>query len=167
MSMKNHLILALREIYDAWEFTLADLSEAQITTSPEPGVWSVQDDLAHLWAWQQRSIARLEAALHDRQPVMPAFLSGVDFVTEENVDVINAHIFESFRDQPWSQVHQDWRSGFLKFLDTAAQISEKDMLDWDKYPWLDGYSLAAILLGSYEHHLEHLENLLDKLNEYR
>ena len=167
MNMKDHILAALREMYDRWEGILAGISEAQATAPLSAGEWSLKDDLVHLWAWQQRSIARLEAALHDRQPVMPAFLSGVDFVTEENVDVINAHIFESFRDEPWSQVHQDWRNGFLKFLDTAAQISEKDILDWDKYPWLDGYSLAAILLGSYEHHLEHLENLLDKLNEYR
>ena len=160
MSMKNHLILALREIYDAWEFTLADLSEAQITTAPAPGIWSVQDDLAHLWAWQQRSIARLEAALYDRPPVMPAFMDGVELVTEDNVDELNARIYAAFGEQPWPQVYQDWRSGFLKFLDTAAQISEKDLLDWDKYPWLGGFNLAAILIGSYEHHQEHLEVLL-------
>ena len=160
MSMKNHLILALREIYDAWEFTLADLSEAQITTAPAPGIWSVQDDLAHLWAWQQRSIARLEAALYDRPPVMPAFMDGVELVTEDNVDELNARIYAAFGEQPWAKVYQDWRSGFLKFLDTAAQIPEKDLLDWDKYSWLGGFNLAAILIGSYEHHQEHLEVLL-------
>ena len=159
MSMKNHLILALREIFDAWEITLADLSEAQITDVPGPGVWSVQDDLAHLWAWQQRSIARLEAALHDRPPVMPAFLDGVELVTEDNVDEINARISAAYGEQPWAKVYQDWRSGFLKFLDTIEQIPEKDLLDWEKYSWLGGFNLVDILVGSYEHHLEHLEVL--------
>jgi hypothetical protein len=159
MSMKTHLIAALREMFDAWEYTLADMSEAQITTEPEPGVWSVQDDLAHLWAWQQRTTARLEAALHDHPPVMPAFLSGVDLVTEDNVHEVNARLQAAYGGQPWAKVYQDWRSGFLKLLDTVEQLSEKDLLNWEKYPWLGGFSLADILIGTYDHHQEHLETL--------
>jgi ATP-dependent RNA helicase SUPV3L1/SUV3 len=40
---------------------LASLSESQITTPNLPANLSVKDVVAHLWAWQQLSIARLEA----------------------------------------------------------------------------------------------------------
>jgi hypothetical protein len=39
-------------------------------------------------------------------------------------------------------------------------------LDGDWYPWLKGYSLASILVASYDHHQEHLGKLLDWLQEY-
>ena len=160
MNMQEHILAALREQFDRWEQTLAGVSEEQIATPLSPSDWSIKDNVVHLWAWQLRSIARLEAALYERPPVMPAFMDGVELVTEDNVDELNARIYAAFGEQPWAKVYQDWRSGFLKFLDTAAQIPEKDLLDWDKYSWLGGFNLAAILIGSYEHHQEHLEKLL-------
>jgi len=58
------------------------------------------------------------------------------------------------------EIHQNWRDGFLRFLELGEPISEKDLLDGDRYPWLKGYSLACILVASYDHHQEHLERLL-------
>ncbi len=39
------------------------------------------------------------------------------------------------------------------------RVSKRDLLDGDKYPWLHGYSLAFILVASYDHHQEHHEKL--------
>jgi hypothetical protein len=38
-------------------------------------------------------------------------------------------------------------------------------LDGDRYAWMHGYSLAAVLLSSYAHHQEHLNFLTLWLQE--
>jgi hypothetical protein len=153
----------LREEFDHWESVLASLTETQITTAPQASELSIKDELAHLWAWQQRSIARLEAGLHNTQPRMPSWLPGVDPESESNTDAINAQIYETFRDRPWAAVYEQWRSGFLHFLAISEQLPEPALLDASRYGWLSGYSLADVLLGTYDHHQEHLEKLLARL----
>ena len=163
MNMKEHILVALTEHFDRWEEVLANLSEEQITSPLLPSVLSIKDEIAHLWAWQQISIARLEAARYQREPVFPQMLPGVDPEGEGNTDKTNAWIFEAYRHQPWSQVHQNWQAGFLRFVELGEEISEKDLLDNERFPWLEGYSLALVFLGSYAHHREHLETILSRL----
>ena len=56
-------------MFDRWELLLASLSEKQLTDSNLPSNLSVKDVIAHLWAWQQLSVARAEAALHGQAGV--------------------------------------------------------------------------------------------------
>jgi hypothetical protein len=163
MSMKSHLLAALREEFDRWEELLGGMTEAQITVPNPTRGWSVKDDLAHLWAWQQRSIARLEAARLGGEPVFPSWPATVDPDTEDATDTINTWIYETNREAPWATVHQRWRDGYLRFLEGAEAVAERDLLDASRYPWLEGHALAAVLLGSYDHHQEHLETLLARL----
>jgi hypothetical protein len=53
----------------------------------------------------------------------------------------------------------------LQFIQSGEGISEKDLLDSGRYPWLGGYSLAFILIASYDHHQEHYEKLHAWLHE--
>lgn len=160
MNMKQHILAALREVFNRWEELLASMNEENITTPLLPSHLSIKDEIAHLWAWQQRSIARLEAALLNREPVFPEWLAGLDPDSEGNTDQINAWIYASYHEQTWSMVHQNWREGFQQFLESAEGISERDLLDAGKYPWLNGYPLSLVLLASYDHHQEHLEKSL-------
>jgi hypothetical protein len=164
--MKEHILTALREQFDRWEELLAGMSDEQLTAPLVPSDWSIKDDIAHLWAWQQRSIARMEAARLGREPEYPRWLPDVEPDGGDSDELINAWMYETYRDKPWSQVHQDWRAGFLRFLELGAGIAERDLLDGGKYPWLEGYPLALILLASYDHHQEHLEKLLAWLQEH-
>lgn len=166
MNMKEHVLTALREEFNRWEALLASLREEQITAPHLPSNLSIKDVIAHLRAWQQRSIARLEAAVLNREPEFPKWLPGLDPDAEDTTDQINAWIYETYREQPRSEVHQNWREGFLRFLELGAAIPEKDLLDAGRYPWLKGYPLAFILLASYDHHQEHLEALLAWLREH-
>lgn len=164
--MKDHILAALREEFNRWEELLAGMSEEQVTTPHRSSSWSIKDEIAHLWAWQQRSIARVEAALRDQEPAFPAWPAGLDPDSEDNTDRVNAWIYATHRDQPWPQIHQDWREGFLRFLEGAEAIAERDLLDAGRYPWLHGYPLALILIASYDHHHEHLEKLIARLREH-
>lgn len=160
MYMKTHILAALREEFDHWERTLAGLSGAEIDSLSSVNALSVKDEIAHLMAWQQRSIARLEAGLHNREPQMPQWLPGVSPESEENTDQINAHIYRAFHSLSWAEVHQQWHSGFTRLLELGAALPEPTLLDSSRFAWMGGYSLADVLLGTYDHHQEHLDKLL-------
>jgi hypothetical protein len=108
----------------------------------------------------------MEAARFDREPELPRWLPEVDPDSEGYTDQTNAWIYSTYHEQPWSKVHQNWREGFLRFLELGEEIPEKDLLDAVRYPWLEGHPLAFILLASYDHHQEHLEKLLAWLQEH-
>ena len=159
MSRKHGTLSALREAFDRWESLLGSLSEAQITAPEFAEHWSIKDVVAHLHAWQQRSLARLEAALHNREPAYPPWPEQFDPEAEGQPHDLNAWLYEQDRATPWADVHQRWREGFLRFLALADAIPEGQLTDKDTYPWLEGYALMDVLQGSLEHHREHAEFL--------
>ena len=166
MNSKQEILTRLNEEYNRWEELLANLSEEQIIAPHLPSDLSIKDVIGHLRAWQQITIARLEAALHDGEPELPDWLAGEDPESDDHLEEFNARIHESYRKQPWSSVHRDWREGFLRVLELGKAIPEKDLLDAKRYPWLEGYPLSAVLTGTHEHHHDdHLEPLLEWLNQ--
>lgn len=160
MNDKRQILATLRAEFDRWEELLASLPEKQIAAPRLPGSLSIKDVVAHLWAWQQLSIARLEAALYGREPEFHLWPSELDPDSEDDIDQINAWIHRAYRDKAWPLVHGHWREGFLRFLELGEAIPEGHFYDPEKYPWLRGYPLVAVLTGSLEHHHDdHLEPL--------
>jgi hypothetical protein len=159
MSDKQALLAALREEFNRWEALLASLGEEQITAPQLADNWSIKDVIAHLRAWQQRSVARLEAALLGRAPEYPSWPAQFDPEAEGQPHDLNAWLYATYRDRSWPNVHRDWHEGFQRFLELGEAIPEKDLLEAGRYPWLEGYALIAVLQGSYEHHREHAEYL--------
>ena len=164
--MKSHILAALKEQIDRWEELLDRMNSDQISVLLLPSIWSTKDVLSHLRAWQQRSIARLEAALSDREPVFPKWLPELDPDSESSTDQINAWIYETNRDEPWLAVHQNWRGGFLQFIELGERISERDLLDESRFSWMEVRPLALVLVSSYDHHQEHLDQLHAWLKEH-
>ena len=89
MNMKGHILAALREQFEHWEELLASLSEEQITAARFDLDWSIQDMIAHLWARQQISIARMEGGVHDRAPEYPQWITDIGEEWEEDADQTN------------------------------------------------------------------------------
>lgn len=152
MPDKEQLLDLLRAEYNRWQNLLAGFDVTQLTSRTLPAGLSIKDVVGHLHAWQQISIARLEAAAANRDPLMPAWLNGLEPDAEENLEQINAAIHAAFLDQPWSQVYGAWRTGYLRLLDLAAALPPDDLFDARRFAWLHGYSPADVLHGSYEHH---------------
>ncbi len=168
MKDKRALLSSLMEVFNAWEDLLSNLGEDELSAHRFPAGWSIKDMIAHLYAWQQISNARLEAALQNAEPDLPSWLEGEDpFVAEEHTDEFNPRIHELHRDRPWPDVHRAWKEGYEHFLDLAQSIPQRRMLDAGRYPWLKGYALSAVIEGSSRHHQEHLEDLLAKLAPMR
>lgn len=165
MNDKQQLMATLKQEFDRWEELVAGLSEEQLNTLQPASTMSIKDVLAHLMAWQQRSIARLEAAVLNKDPEFPPWPIGLD-PDADNVDQINAWIYQTYHDQPWADVHRKWREGFLRFMELGEAIPEKDLFRVGKYHWLKEYSISMVLVWSCEHHhSEHLEPLVAWLGQ--
>jgi hypothetical protein len=165
MNMKQHVLAAMGEEFDRWEELLADMSEEEISAPRLASGWSIKDVIAHLWAWQQRSIARLEGAVLNREPDFPRWSAMEDPDSEDGPDQTNAWIHKTYRDEAWPAVHRRWRQGFVRFLELAEALSERDLLDAERYTWMNHYPVVLVLTSSYEHHhLDHLEPLRERLS---
>ena len=162
MNDKKQMLTRLNSEFNSWETLLGTLSEAQIT-APQPSDMSIKDVMAHLMAWQQISIARLEAALNDRESVPMPWPDELGPEPEGEPDEINAWFHEKYQGQSWNNVYQAWRTGFLRFLELAQAVPEADLLAPGQYHWLEDYPLMAVLEGSYEHHREHMDTLQARL----
>ena len=110
MNTKQQILTTLQEEFNQWEERLALLNEEQITAPQLASNWSVKDVIAHLWIWQQRSIARLEAALQNQEPVFPQWPQEFDPEVEGEPDDLNGWLYNVNREKPWSQVYSDWQA---------------------------------------------------------
>lgn len=164
MTTKSEMLTLLKDEFDRWEELLKSLTVEQITAPNFLSNWSIKDILAHLMAWQSRSIARLEAVKLNRDPEFPHWPAQLDPDLVDNPDQVNAWIQRTYREDPWLAIHRSWSAGFQHFLELGQAIPEADLLDPQKYPWMQGQPLMVILQSSYDHHhLEHLEPLLAQL----
>ncbi len=165
MSMQDHILAAVREEFDQWEKLLAGLGQDKIISPDLPNGWSVKDVVAHVRAWQSRSLARVEAAANNRDPHYPEWPVAGDPDAEDSPDRINAWIYETYKNYRWPDMYDGWRGQFLQLIKLAEAMSEPALLDSSRYKWLNGYSLADVLLGTYDHHQEHYEKLQEWLKQ--
>lgn len=159
MNSKSELIAQLKDVFRQWEEQLSTLSENEINTRQVSPGRSVKDDVAHLRAWLQVSIARLEAALSRAVPIYPDWVDELDpdSESEKDTQAFNERIYQTHREEPWLDIHQNWHDGFVHFSELAEKIPEDVLSDKDRFPWLKGYPLLAVLQGALEHHKEHMD----------
>ena len=164
MPSKKLSLSQLSDEFTRWHSLIASLSEEQLSAAIQPNGWSVQDVLAHLHSWQRVSIARLEAAIEQREPVYPAWTGGQPPDAEENLDIYNERIYLASHELPAPAVYLAWKSGFLHFIELAQSIPEADLIEVGKYAWLPENPLVAVLEGSLDHHREHYDGLASALH---
>jgi len=163
---KEELLTDLRDEFARWEKLLSSLTQEQLVARDLPEGLSVKDLVAHLWAWQGLSVARLEAALDHRDPEYELGPEGLDPDNEQNLERINAWIHETNAGRPWIQVYGNWRRQYLWFIELGSKVPQEALRQPARYPWLKGAPLSAVLRGSYlHHHEEHYEPLVDWLKK--
>ncbi|MDK2980168.1 MAG: hypothetical protein PWQ55_515 [Chloroflexota bacterium] len=159
MSMQAHMLIALREQMHDWQVVLEGAAQERAVMPLAGSDWSLKDVVIHLWAWQQRSLARLEAALNGGQPQFPDWPKQYSPDTDPSVDGLNAWIRDTYKDRTWEQARADWLAGYQRLIELAGRFAQRDLFDDERYPWMDRYPLAAVLTGTYDHHLEHTGQL--------
>ncbi|MBX5446353.1 ClbS/DfsB family four-helix bundle protein [Sphaerobacter sp.] len=115
------------------------------------GPWTFADVIAHLTGWRWFSVARMEAARDGTVPV-PPWPSHLD--PDEAVDEINELIYEANRNRPADEVLRDSRESFDRLEAALAAIPEDDLFDPTRFPWLNGWPLAAVIDGMANHFYE-------------
>lgn len=166
MTTKQQMIDDLTLVYQQWENLIAGLGDERVKLQVVPSQWTIKDLVAHLWFWQQASVARMEAALQDKPPDYPEWWEIFGPDPEEDVDRTNAWNYEHSRDKPWAQVYGDWKTQFLHYLDLLKQVPEEDLLATGKYNWMGKYRLVDSSLGSWDHHREHYDFLIAWLKQH-
>ncbi|MGE5124396.1 MAG: ClbS/DfsB family four-helix bundle protein [Acidobacteriaceae bacterium] len=166
MESKQEINTRLQQVFDEWQKLLAVLKEEQVIVPLLPSTWTIKDHVAHMWAWQQATVARAEAALLGSDPDYPAwwYLMGPD--PEEDVDQTNAYLYQLNREKSWARVRTDWSAQFARCLELSRRIPEADLLSAGKYAWMRGFPLSASSMGTLNHHEEHLETVQAWLNEH-
>lgn len=156
---KVEMIARLRSEYDRWGELLDGMSDEQLMSPKLEGDWSIKDVMGHLMEWQKVSSGKLELARSGGAPVFPGWLAGKSPDEEGQIDNFNARIYAEHDKEDWATVGPAWREGFLRFVELGEAIPDADLMDEAKYEWLDGYAPYDVLEGSYEHHMEHREEL--------
>src|SRR5689334_7415159 len=114
---KQQIVDMLNAELNRWQDIIANLSEAYITTPLKTSHWTTKDVIAHLWAWQLRTAARMDTALHNHEPVFPGWPEHFDPEIEAEPDDLNAWLYETNRDRSWSSVYADWQAQFIHIIE--------------------------------------------------
>lgn len=154
---KEQILEGLTRVFNRWQELLPGLHAEQLNTPVKPLPWTIKDIVAHMWAWQQISIARMQAAVDGSEPRYPEWRAMFEPDPEENVDRANAWIYQANRDRTWSEIYRDWQAQFQRYIEQTERVSERDLLERGRYAWMGPYALADSCLASIEHHQEHFD----------
>ena len=150
---RQELIGTLENAKAEVEALLTEAGETRLTTPGVTGPWSIKDLLAHMAAWEGRVVAWAEGIQEGRKPTPAPWPTGLD------EDQENAIIFEGNRERSLQDVLEGWRQTHRKVIDAVRTMSE-DELFVQKIEWLGDVPFADAIAGnSYEHQLEHADQI--------
>lgn len=155
---KSEWLALLRDQIRQWNEVIGGLSADQITRVPT-GDYSLRQAVGHLWAWEQLTIAKLEAALEDHEIRFSLWPEPFEPGTGEAEDAVNAHIQAMTRDMPWDRLYADWQATLQRVAELAEKVPEEKLMTRGHYAWMRGYPLAGAIQTTVDHHGEHLADL--------
>lgn len=150
MFNRNRLLDVLRFAQQQEIAFIDRLSEAQRDAASAPDHWSAKDTIAHLAAWKQRLLDRLQGAPRDQRPDDP----------------INAEIYEAHRAKTWGEVRALAEAAYQRTVEYVRAAPERDLTDAARSVHEDGRPPWVALLAQnvshamahlWEYHLQHGE----------
>jgi len=166
MDSKEQVLSDLEQIYQKWQELIAQLPRQQIGQPFLPSQWTLKDEMAHLWSWQQASVARIEAVLQNHAPTFPDWWVACGPDPNEDVDRTNAYLYAASIDKSWDEVYIDWQKQYRHYLELLRQVPEIDLLEVGRFKWMEPYALIASPRGSWDHHQEHYDSTMDWLRRH-
>src|SRR5437868_14846835 len=143
---KKQLLTEMHKEQAAWEALLDEIGQAHMTQPEVAGGWSIKDIVAHLTGWRRRSVRRFQALLNhtpDFSPPWPPEL--------REDDEINAWIYKTNRDRPLADVLNDSREVFQQLVTAVNALSDEQLNDPQRFPWLEGERLTGALIFGHFH----------------
>ena len=157
---KAQLLTDLQDEQAHFEALLGEIGEAHMTQPGVAGDWSIKDIVAHLTGWRRRTVARFQAALRHESSFSTPWPLNL-----EDDDEINAWIYSANKDRPLTDVLEESRTVFAQLVDTLSAIPEAELLEPNRFDWLEGepMSAAAFFEHYHEDHEPDMRAWLDKI----
>lgn len=150
-----------------WEQLLRAVGEERMEQPGATGAWSFKDVVAHLNGWRVRTLARLHAARTGAEPAPPPWPAGLDEDSESGLTQINAWIERAGRERSLHEVLDEASRSFDRMRDAVLALSDEELSDPGRYPWMGGEPVGAVVGYSFGHfHEEHepaLNGWLDRI----
>ncbi len=143
---KTQLLAELKDENASWLALLDDIGEDNMTQPEVAGGWSIKDIVAHITGWRRRTVRRLQAALNNEQEVTMPWPPEL-----EEVDDINAWIYEANRDRSLAEVLRDSDEVFQQMVDALAAFPEEKIEALQRFGWLEGEPLSGKLFFAHFH----------------
>lgn len=150
---KAKLLADLHREQEQWEALLNQIGETRMDQPDVAGGWSIKDIVAHLTGWRQRTVARLQAAQRGEDDVAVPWPSHL-----QTDDEINAWLYEANRDRSVHEVLDDSRQVFQQLVAVIEALPEAELLDPQRFPWMQGELLTAEALFGHFHE-EHEQDM--------
>ena len=149
---KQELLETMKTTRAEWDALLTEVGEPRMTVAGVTGNWSVKDVVAHLTAWEKRTVARLIAV---RQGGKPEPAPWPPNTSEEEE---NAWIYEANRKRSLRDVLDDSRRVHDQVMKQLQPVTDEELNERGRFSWLDGNKLVESIPGNtYEHYQEHGE----------
>ena len=149
---KKQLLAEMQSEQAAWLALLDEIGEENMTQPEVAGGWSIKDIVAHITGWRRRTVLRFQAALDPTVDMTPYWPAELD--EDDEVDQINAWIYKANRDRPLADVLNDSREVFQQLVAEVSALSDEQLNDPQRFPWLEGERLTgAFIFGHF--HEEH------------
>jgi hypothetical protein len=159
---KSDLLAEIERERRFWEQLVAQIGEEHMLEPGATGDWTFKDVVAHLNGWRSKTLARPEAARSGRTPTPPPWPAQLS--EEDDVEEINAWIYQANRDRPLREVLDEYQRSFSAMRDAVSVLSERDLTEAGRYDWMEEEALAAVITSSIGHlHEEHEPVLRDWL----
>jgi len=149
---KKQLLAEMQSEQAAWLALLDEIGEENMTQPEAASGWSIKDIVAHITGWRRRTVLRFRAALDPTVDMTPDYPAELD--EDDEVDLINAWIYQANRDRPLADVLNDSREVFQQLVAEVSALSDEQLNDPQRFPWLEGERLTgAFIFGHF--HEEH------------
>ncbi len=115
--------------------------------------WSPKDIICHVTAWRQVMLQSFQT----RERISTAR-------TAEELQPVNASLFEAYRNLPWPEVEEFARQARRGLRGLIAEAGEAELTAPGHFPWLEGQILWRRIVGDLVlHPLTHFAQLLSDL----
>jgi hypothetical protein len=158
LNTKSEMLDSIRAHRVRWEALLAEVGEERMLEPGVMGSWTFKDVAAHMTAWRERvTVDRLEAAVRGEPVRPPPWPLELDEVDDADVQVINQWIYLHNRDRSLSEVLADARESWRRMEAAVEGLSEQALTDPNRFSWMNGEPIGAVVPGSSGHFEEHEE----------
>jgi hypothetical protein len=159
---KSELVQMVKSKRRELENLIESIPPSRLTETGVENDWSVKDIMAHISRWEHMMcewIKDLQAGIiPDRPPPGQPW---------ENLDQINASIFEENKQKPFSRVQAEFQSSYKSTLELIEITPERDLFEPGVFEWTKNNPLWYFIGGNtFWHYEEHIPSIRHRIEKW-